>query len=866
MDALRVGGLASGLDTNSIVDALVAQAKLPVQRLNGKLTLKALEKTVYKGINDSLASMRTDMLSMKLEATFKSKKVANSDIAVFSATANANAATGSHVVTVSKTATKSYVQSTFTHARLVTSGAGVTKTTGVPGALNQLEGSHTVTVSEDAGVWTASSEFELSSGGRMKAFSANGYVDALFADANGAVTASASGTLQFSVDGTNLTALSLSYAVGTDVSEIASDIESKLNTQLNTHFASDRTQYVSVNARFDSAAGKWAIDTYNVSGETFTLGVVDGGNTMDDTLGLNTGFTVSDKSKMTKTYSAASAAALLSKLNDAQGGLIPGITLTSTALTEGSFVVAQDSTMRVGISTYSRVVGATVTAGVLNTTVMGLNNSGLTSTPTNGYFSINNVKITIDDYSTMSVNDLLGKINSSGAGVTASYNTLEKRFELKSTTSGATSITLGSTGDTSDALTALKLSINAGATKVTGADAGKIDADAALGTAGFTSTITSGLITVNGVSLYIDATKDTLNTVIDKVNKSGAGVTMRYDANRDKVSITGDSVDRITLGSSNDTSSLLKALNLVAESDSGEKSYGIEGQLAEFSVNGVNYVRTSNSVNDVIDGVTLSLASAGTATVDISIDTDKSVKVLASFIQHYNTTMSTLNSEKVTDDMREYMTPLSDEESSSMAESDLTTYQENFTKYNSYDMINKSSELRLLRQSVRGNVLGNVTGTTGQFNNLSQLGIDIAGDGDLDIEKKGFLLIDSTDYDEILEELQQNNKVLENLRTNADDVYTFFSSNTDTAEGWVATYQKTLNTFIDPVDGLISAKVRANGTFDSQMLRISDMIDKQSDRVESFLEATWRKFTAMETAVSQIQSKGSQLNSMIAKM
>jgi len=45
MDALRIGGIVSGMDTNSIIDKLVAQAKVPLQIYNHNMILKPLKKT-----------------------------------------------------------------------------------------------------------------------------------------------------------------------------------------------------------------------------------------------------------------------------------------------------------------------------------------------------------------------------------------------------------------------------------------------------------------------------------------------------------------------------------------------------------------------------------------------------------------------------------------------------------------------------------------------------------------------------------------------------------------------------------------------------------------------------------------------------
>lgn len=122
--------------------------------------------------------------------------------------------------------------------------------------------------------------------------------------------------------------------------------------------------------------------------------------------------------------------------------------------------------------------GSVVSAGSVGginqaVTFDGNNYAGLT-TPLTGadgsFFTINGVKIVINQ-STDNLASVLQKINSSAAGVVASYNTTTNQVTLTSKTTGPSGIVLGSTssGDTSNFLAAVGL--GAGATTSVGKQA-----------------------------------------------------------------------------------------------------------------------------------------------------------------------------------------------------------------------------------------------------------------------------------------------------------------------------------------------------------------------------------------------------------
>jgi flagellar hook-associated protein 2 len=870
MDALRVGGIISGLDTNGIVDTYSAYAKIPLDRLQAKYDLKSLEKSVYKSIDSDLTKIKNNLLNFKLESTFKSKTITSSNTSIVSASATVDAAVGSYSVEVSQTARQAFWTSHYTSAHLIESGAGITSISGTP--KDVLEGTHEVTVSTISSSYTLiNDEFSSENLGSITKISGSNPISIVNNSGTNPIgglnTDVTSETFSIDVDGTTFTVDNINGTTGEDISKIMQQIEDGLNSQLNTHFNTTDIQYVAMRASFDSSADEWTASLYKTSLEEFSISVQNSGIASD--LGMST--TVSSTTDtIVKSYADTDTGDLLTKINDSDYGLIPGVTLTGS-LTDGTFKIFQDSSLNSTLGSSTKITGNTVSSGSgLNTSVTGIQNAGLAKTVDsnlNGTFTINNVQITIEDYTTLSVNDLLGKINSSGAGVTATYDSTNDKIILTANENGSTAISLGSYSDTSNFFDTFRLSSGEGATFELGSVDGYIDDTKALNSAGFSKSVTSGIFTINGVSIYVDAAKDTLKDVINKVNNSGAGVTMSYDKNRDRITIKSDDKDIITFGSSSDTSSFLEAAKLT-EDTTVETSLGYEGQSAVFKVDGITYLRDTNVVDDVLNGITLNLNNSGSesVTVNVEINNTKSIDVIATFVQQFNELMTRLNPPELTDEDKKYLEPLTDADKQKMSTDEINEYEEKWKKFNEYEIIRKSSELKSMKQSLRNSVTATLTGVDSKFKTLSELGLDIAGGTDFEVLNKGMLVVDSTDIDTIKENLNNNFTLLGNLKNFSNDVYNFFaqasnSENSLDGAGWSRRYEMTINTYTDD-DGLIGNKIKPYGSLDRQMDMIMKDYKMQETRVEQYLERLWAQFAAMEQKINDLQTQSAALANM----
>ncbi len=158
-----------------------------------------------------------------------------------------------------------------------------------------------------------------------------------------------------------------------------------------------------------------------------------------------------------------------------------------------------------------------------------------------GGFEINGQSINVG--TTDSINDVVNRINQSAAGVTASFNAITERIEfLQDTLSSIPDIDLQN--DTSNFLQATRLD---SANTIAGIDPETIqtfDNVAAF------STVQSGNILINGQQIAIDTSNDSLDTVLDRINTSSAGVRASFDEATQKVTIEArDSSSRLDIDS-----------------------------------------------------------------------------------------------------------------------------------------------------------------------------------------------------------------------------------------------------------------------------------------------------------------------------
>ncbi|MDE6566989.1 MAG: flagellar filament capping protein FliD [Lachnospiraceae bacterium] len=110
--AIRMTGLTSGLDTESIVASLMEAHKAKKTKVENNKTKLEWKKDIWTSLNKKLYSFYTDFAGkMRFQANYMTKKASSSNSSKVTATAGTSAATGSYSVKVNKLAAAQSVTS-----------------------------------------------------------------------------------------------------------------------------------------------------------------------------------------------------------------------------------------------------------------------------------------------------------------------------------------------------------------------------------------------------------------------------------------------------------------------------------------------------------------------------------------------------------------------------------------------------------------------------------------------------------------------------------------------------------------------------------------------------------------------------------
>jgi len=249
------------------------------------------------------------------------------------------------------------------------------------------------------------------------------------------------------------------------------------------------------------------------------------------------------------------------------------------------------------------------------------------------------------------------------------------------------------------------------------------------------------------------------------------------------------------------------------------------GSPARFTVDGVAITKDSNTVSDVISGVTLNLLKeGGTTTVDVDNDDAAVTSRINSFVKSFNDAMTLLN------------------------------------KQSSYDATTKTagllsgdSTVRMVKTQLQSILTTPLAGATGTFTMLSEIGITTnRSDGTLAVDSTKLAKAVDADFDSVVELFTKNGGV-SNLQTEQYGV----------AEQFNTVLERLTHAYEGPssrTNGLISSRIQG---LKSTMSGIDTQIDNMEVRMTRREEALKKQYTAMETLVSSLTTQGNSLISYL---
>ncbi|MBR5565672.1 MAG: flagellar filament capping protein FliD [Roseburia sp.] len=106
---IRISGLNSGLDTESIISALVSSYNYKTQKYEKAQTKLSWKQDAWKELNTKIYSLYNNVGNLRLNSSYKLKTATVSDATKVSVTAGANSINGSYSVQVTKLAKSGYM-------------------------------------------------------------------------------------------------------------------------------------------------------------------------------------------------------------------------------------------------------------------------------------------------------------------------------------------------------------------------------------------------------------------------------------------------------------------------------------------------------------------------------------------------------------------------------------------------------------------------------------------------------------------------------------------------------------------------------------------------------------------------------------
>jgi len=442
------------------------------------------------------------------------------------------------------------------------------------------------------------------------------------------------------------------------------------------------------------------------------------------------------------------------------------------------------------LATASKTLGTSGVGGNLyptNTVDSGsLSTKGFSPAISAGTITVDGHQITVDP-AVDTLQDVFTRINTAtGGNIQGSYDSSTDKISLTNTGTPGSGLVIGSATDSSNFLTVARLSNN-------GTDS--IESASSLGSIKTSSTLSQA----NSISY--NASSDSVQTLMDRINASAAGVGISYDRITDRFTLTNKVTGNLGVAMEDVTGNFLAAAGLTTGSTFQA------GNDLRYTINGGSVLSSHSNTLDAditgIDGLTIAASKTGTSTITLASDTSAIKGAIKSFIDDYNRAQSTIAS----------LTSSSTDSSGKVSRSTLAD----------------DSDVNDIAAKLRSISFNQSTGLSGTLTTLSKIGIDTSGDNDqLKLEDESILDNGIANY---LSELK--------------------SLFNDPAKG-IATQ---LKTYLDKTIGDNGTLITKQDALTKQSSQIDTQVTDLEKRVKSNRQRLIDGFVQMETAQQSINQQ-----------
>ena len=366
---------------------------------------------------------------------------------------------------------------------------------------------------------------------------------------------------------------------------------------------------------------------------------------------------------------------------------------------------------------------------------------------------------------------------------------------------------------------------------------------------------------------------DSISVLVDAINNSTdasgnhLGLSAAYDSALDQLMIVTKDSGANSLIQITDVGGFAQnRLNLGA----AVVGAGVTGQNAEFMFNG-ELVTSKETNNFSVFGVNLKLQSISTETVNIRVNTNTEgvLDKVVAFVASYNDMIDKITGQLNQEFNREYL-PLTNEQKEAMSEGDIELWQEKSKS----GMLRNDEILTRMLQSIRSSLYENVSGMSGMFDHITELGITTGNFRD-----GGKLVIDEIKLREAINDDPEG--VIDILFKTADSTLTGAEKTANTGliqrvyDGMISGMKEIINQSGTGDESSLFRSVRSNmlidfvtqhgsiSLIDRNIMRINDRVLREERILASREERYWAQFTAMERAISEMNAQSLWLTSQL---
>ena len=361
--------------------------------------------------------------------------------------------------------------------------------------------------------------------------------------------------------------------------------------------------------------------------------------------------------------------------------------------------------------------------------------------------------------------------------------------------------------------------------------------------------ISAGNITFNGKSVEI--TDDmTIGQLTSTLNKNGA--TVNFDEKNQRFFVAAKSngaENDFSYGSDAEKSIALFSKLGLLNSDGSNAGSRIKGRSAEIELNGEKFTSDSNTFD--INGLTITINNMTNEKISLttSQDTEGIYDMVKNLFKEYNELINEMDKLYNAESASKYKM-LTDEQKEEMSEDEVKEWE---TKIKS-SLLRRDSSLNDVISGMKQTLLAGVTMSDGSTMFLSDFGINTASYSLAKDNERGAYHIDGDEDDDLTS--TNEDKLRKAIATDADQVAEFFSSlaknlyaKMDELMGRVKDYSSAFTVYND---------IYLKKQYDEYTTKISE----QETKVNKWEDYYYKKFTAMEKAMSGINSKQSAISGL----